>query len=186
MNSWNIAESKSHLELLKKESQLAQKKGLPFMLSSIGIWGLILLVRSLPLEIQTVNLGCFMCSCFLMPLAFLFSKILRVDLFRKTDNPIDKLAFLCTLNQMLYLLIGMWAFRAKPDAMIMLYARVFGAHLLPYGWVYDSKAYTVAAIANTVGSLIIAYTLGTFAMICFVIAVQIAGCIALFAELRKV
>lgn len=131
------------LKELKRDAQEMQKKGLPFMMASVVIWTLILLVRLSHFEITRANLFTFMCSCFLMPLAFLFSKLLKTDIFQKSQNPINKLGFLCTMNQMLYLTIVMWAFNQVPEAMLMLYACVFGAHLLPYGWVYDHKAYAV-------------------------------------------
>lgn len=47
---------------------------------------------------------------------------------------------------MLYLLIVMWVYAAVPEKMIMVYAMVFGAHLLPYSWLYRSKAYMIFAI----------------------------------------
>ena len=186
MNTFNIKESIDHLNLLKKESQVSQKKGLPFMMASVVIWALIIGVRMMDIEIVAKNMLTFVCSCLLMPLAFLFGKIIKVNIFQKMDNPISKLAFLCTLNQMLYLLIVMWAYSQKPEAMLMLYGMVFGAHLLPYGWVYDSKTYTVASIVNTFGSLIVALVWGSIAAAGFVMAVQIIVCIALFAEMRKV
>lgn len=54
--------------------------------------------------------------------------------------------FLFALNQMQYLFIVMWVFTAVPEKMVMVYAIVFGAHLLPYSWLYKSKAYMMFAI----------------------------------------
>lgn len=48
---------------------------------------------------------------------------------------------LVSLNQMLYLLIALWIYAAVPEKMLMVYAMIFGAHLLPYGWLYQSKSY---------------------------------------------
>ena len=120
-----------------------------------------------------------------MPLAFMFSKIVKADIFKKTDNPINKLGFLCTLNQMLYIVIVMWAFSKSPEAMMMLYAMVFGAHLLPYGWVYDSKAYSFAAITETIGALIIFHLFGNVMTAAFMIIMQIVICICLAIDNRK-
>lgn len=186
MNTFNIKENTEHLNILKKEAQLSQKKGLPFMMASVIIWALIIVVRFMDISIVAKNMYTFCCSCFLMPLAFLFGKIIKVEIFAKMDNPIRKLALLCTLNQMLYLTIVMWAYNQKPEAMLMLYGMVFGAHLLPYGWVYDSKSYTIAAIVNTIGSLIVGLVWGSIAAAAFVMTVQIIVCISLFAEMRKV
>ncbi len=173
------------LNELKRDAQEMQKKGLPFMMASVVIWTLILSVRLMNFGIARANLLTFMCSCFLMPLAFMFSKILRADIFKKTANPINKLGFLCTMNQMLYLIIVMWAFSREPEAMLMLYACVFGAHLLPYSWVYDSKAYAVTAVIETIGAVVISTIRGSVAAAIFMTVMQIMLCIVLFTDIRK-
>lgn len=40
----------------------------------------------------------------------------------------------------------MWVFSAVPEKMLMVYTMVFGAHLLPYSWLYKSRTYLVFAI----------------------------------------
>ena len=174
------------LDALKKDAQEMQKKGLPFMMASVVIWTLILIVRLSDIEITRANLYTFMCSCLLMPLAFAFSKILKADIFAKSRNPINKLGFLCTMNQMLYLIIVMWAFSREPEAMLMLYACVFGAHLLPYSWVYDSRAYAAAAVVDTIGALIVSMIWGSVPAVIFMMIMQSLLCIILYTDIRKV
>lgn len=173
------------LNELKAEAQRMQRKGLPFMMASVVIWSLVCLLQWLELGLEKANMFVFMCTCLLLPLAFLFSKLLGADIFQKTDNPINKLAFLCTMNQMLYLLIVMWACSKAPEAMVMLFAMVFGAHLLPYGWAYDSRAYTLVSVLETVGALLIGCILGSRFMTVFMIIMQIVLCCLLYAELRR-
>ena len=115
----------------------------------------------------------------------MFSKILGADIFRKTDNPINKLGFLCTMNQVLYLLIVMWAFSKNPEVMVMLFAMVFGAHLLPYSWVYSSKTYLVMSIVLTLGSLIVCSIFGSVVMCIFVVICQVVTSTLLLIECRK-
>lgn len=57
------------------------------------------------------------------------------------DNPLNELGILFSVNQFLYLLIVMWVYQAVLDKMVMVLSIVFGAHLLPFGWLYNSKAY---------------------------------------------
>ena len=121
-----------NLDELRVDIAKKQKKGLPFICSSVIIWLLILVVVSLKMPIQRQNMLVFCCSCVLMPLAWLAGKLLRVDIFDKS-NALGNLGFLFTLNQFLYILIVMWVFSAAPDRMVMVYAMVFGAHLLPIG-----------------------------------------------------
>ena len=173
------------MDALKKDAIMTQKKGLPFIMASVVIWILIFVLQLGNKGIKATNMLTFMCSCLLMPLAFFFSKIVKADIFQKTDNPINKMGFLCTMNQMLYILIVMWAFSQKPDAMMMLYAMVFGAHLLPFGWLYNSRGYTFASIAETIGALVLTMIFGNAMAAAFMVIMEIVLTVCLFIELRK-
>ena len=89
------------------------------------------------------------------------------------------------MNQMLYLPIAMWACTVSPKAMLMIYAIIFGAHLLPFAWVYDCKAYMVISIIETIGVFFIALIFGNVPAVAFMIAMQIIICICLFVKVRK-
>ena len=89
------------------------------------------------------------------------------------------------MNQVLYLLIVMWAFSQKPDAMFMLFAMVFGAHLLPFSWVYDSKVYMIISLVTTFGSMIISIFTNDICVGIFMIVCQIVMSVLLLAECRK-
>ncbi|MBE7002769.1 MAG: hypothetical protein E7425_00600 [Ruminococcaceae bacterium] len=69
------------------------------------------------------------------------------------ENPLSKPGFLFTMNQLLYITIVMWTCAAKPEAMVMVYAIVFAAHLLPFGWLYRSRAYAVMSVFETLAAL---------------------------------
>ena len=173
------------LDELKHDAQNTQKKGLPFIMASAVLWTLITAVQFLDLNINAKNLCSFMCSCLLIPLALIFSKIIRAEIFRKMINPINKLGFLCTMNQMLYILIAMWAFNRNPESMLMIYAMIFGAHLMPFSWIYDCKPYMIIAIIDTLGALVLGILMGNAAVAGFMIAMQIALCISIFINIRK-
>ena len=113
-----------NLEELRNDITLKQKKGLPFICASVVIWFLIMIVVVLDLPQQQENVLVFCCSCPLMPIAWLIGKLLKVDIFEKS-NPLGNVGFLFTCNQFLYLLIVMWIFSAVPDKMVMVYAMVF-------------------------------------------------------------
>ncbi len=114
------------LDELRNNIAIKQKKGLPFICASIIIWLLILIVILLDLPQNTENLLVFCCSCPLLPISWAIGKILKVDIFDKS-NPLGNVGLLFTCNQFLYLLIVMWVFNAVPDKMVMVYAMVFGA-----------------------------------------------------------
>lgn len=170
---------------LKTEVMKLQKKGLPFMLTSVVIWTAITIVRTLPVDIMTKNLYTFYCTSFLMPGAVIFSLITGAKIFFKFQNPFNKLGLLNTMNQMLYLLIVMWSFSQKPEAMLMLFAMVFGAHLLPFSWLYESKTYLVMSLVTTIGSMLISIFLPEVYVGIFMIVCQIVMSALLLIECKK-
>ena len=110
-------------------------------------------------------------------------RLLKVDIFSK-QNPLGNLGFLFTMNQMLYLLIVMWVYGAVPDKMVMVYAMVFGAHLLPYSWLYKSKAYMIFAIAIPFIALALGLMFNSLIISCSMIAIEIVFVILMFQELK--
>ena len=172
------------LDELRNDIIIKQKKGLPFILTSVVIWLLITVVAALDINIAMKNILVFCCSTPMLPLAWLIGKLIKVDIFSK-QNPLGQLGFIFTLNQMIYLLIVMWVFSAVPEKMIMVYAMVFGAHLFPYSWLYQSKGYTVAAIFIPMISLILGCALnGTTVAVAACIVEIIFACV-LHMELKK-
>ena len=187
-NFKTIAANKSfenNYRALKTEAMKLQKKGLPFMLASVVIWTAVTIVRSLPVDIMTKNLYTFYCPGLLLPCVLIFSLIIGARPFADRKNPFNKLGLINTMNQMLYLLIVMWAFNQKPEAMLMLFAMVFGAHLLPFAWLYESRTYLVTSIVTTIGSMMISIFLPELYVGLFMIVCQVVMSILLLIECRK-
>ena len=154
-------------------------------MASVIIWLVISLIQVTDLTLGEKNLYTFFCSTLLFPLSVLFAGMIHADSFKKSKNPFDKLGLICTMNQMLYLLIVMWAFNEKPEAMMMLYAMVFSAHLLPYGWVYDSPSYKLASVLGTIGALLTALVFGNFVTGLFMVVLELLLTVLLFMEVKK-
>lgn len=172
------------LNALKQNNIRSQRRGLPFIVASVIIWSLIAVIQLLPLDITTKNLYTFFCSPLLMPIAFITSKIIKADIFGNKSNPLNSLGFIFTINQMLYLLIVMWAFSIAPGSMLMIYAMVFSAHLLPFGWLYNSKSYTIISVIATIAALIIGINLGNFILSIFMMSVELILAISLGLQNR--
>ena len=143
-----------NLKELRIDSALKQKKGLHFILASIIIWSLVTILHLTDLPILTKNLYTFFITAPLMPLAFIISKVIHVD-FQNKENPLTNLGVLFSLNQMIYLIIAMWIYPTIPDKMLMVIAIIFGAHLLPYSWLYLSKVYMIMALLIPIVALIV-------------------------------
>ena len=79
----------------------------------------------------------------------------------------------------------MWVFSAVPEKMIMVYAMVFGAHLFPYSWLYQSKGYIVAAISIPMISLILGCVLNGTTVAAAACIIEIVFACVLHMELKK-
>lgn len=171
------------LNELRKDCAKRQKKGLHFILASVVIWALILVTHLTGLNIETKNLITFCCSAVLFPLAWGISKVLKID-FEGKGNPLTKLGILFSLNQLLYILIVMWVFAAVPDKMLMVYAMVFGAHLMPFSWLYDSKSYLVLSIVIPILSLILGLYFPPYVLAAVMVCVEAVFSFLLFRECK--
>lgn len=172
------------LNELIKDCARRQKKGLHFILTSILIWAMICAVHLTDMPIMQKNLITFCCSAVLFPLAWMLSKVLKID-FEGKGNPLTKAGILFSINQMLYILIVMWVYAAVPEKMVMVYAMVFGAHLMPFSWLYDSRSYMVFSIVVPILSLIVGliYPPAVLAALMIVIEAVFSAC--LFQECKK-
>ncbi len=173
------------LNALRKDAAIIQKRGLPFMMASVVLWTAITISRSVMTDINAMNFFTFMVSSFLMPLASIFGKLMKADIYRKSNNPINRLGFLCNINQFLYLPIAMWAYSAHPGSMLLIYAIIFAAHLLPFSWVYDSKIYFYGSVIESVGVILVAYAFGYPVATGFIVIMQIIVCIGLIKDIKK-
>lgn len=173
------------LNALRKDAAIIQKRGLPFMMASVVLWTAITISRIVMTDINAMNFFTFMVSGFLMPLASIFGKLMKADIYRKSNNPINRLGFLCNINQFLYLPIAMWAYSAHPDSMLLIYAIIFAAHLLPFSWVYDSKIYFYGSVIESVGVILVAYAFGYPVATGFIVIMQTIVCIGLIKDIKK-
>lgn len=166
---------------LKKQNIAAQKRGIHFLLTAVIIFIMILVIQILPFSLMKKNLLTFCAAAPMMPIAYGISRVLHID-FQNKGNPFSSLGLFFTLNQMMYLLIPMWALNGAPEQMLMFYLLIFGAHLLPYGWLYNSKSY----IAFSIVILAAVFILGLFGnrilMAGAVLLIQIAFCISIIKE----
>ncbi|MBK1810754.1 hypothetical protein JHL18_08900 [Clostridium sp. YIM B02505] len=174
-----------NLEALRLDCAIKQKKGLHFILASIIIWCAVLIIHLTALPILTKNLFTFCATAPLMPIAFFITKIIKVD-FQNKENPLTNLGVLFSANQMLYLLIAMWVYPTVPEKMLMVIAMIFGAHLLPYGWLYKSKSYMVVATLVPILSLIVGINFKPYILASMMILIEIIFSVCLILENKKI
>lgn len=174
-----------NVEELRLNCALKQKKGLHFILASIIIWFGILIIHLTSLPMLTKNLFTFCFTAPLMPLSFFISKIINVD-FQNKENPLTNLGIIFSANQILYLLIAMWIYPTIPEKMLMVIAIIFGAHLLPYGWLYKSKSYMIFSILITILSFIVGLIWQPFIIALMMLIIEILFSICLLYENKQI
>jgi hypothetical protein len=174
-----------NLEELRMNCAIKQKKGLHFITASIIIWCAVLIIHLTSLPVLTKNLLTFCATAPLVPLAFIISKIIKVD-FQNKENPLTNLGILFSVNQILYLLIAVWVYPTLPDKMLMIIAMIFGAHLLPYSWLYKSGTYMAFAVLIPILSLIIGTNFEPYILAAAMAVTETVFSICLIAENRKI
>lgn len=147
-------EMEEAINYMRRDSAVKNKRGIAFIGASIAVWLGVLLIQLMDLPIEVRNLYSWFAVSLLMPLALMLTKALGIKMQNK-ENPLNKAGMLFTMNQILYICIVCWVYAAVPERMIMVLAMVFGGHLLPFAWLYCSKAYAVSAVIVVIGSLIL-------------------------------
>lgn len=173
------------LDELRTDCAIKQKKGLHIIIASVVIWAAVLCVHLTDLPLLTKNLVTFCCTAPLLPLSFFISKIIKVD-FQNKNNPLTKLGVLFSINQILYLLIAMWIYPTIPEKMLMVIAIIFGAHLMPYSWLYKSKSYFILSIVIPIIALIVGLKFETFVLAIVMIGFEVLFSILLVIEVKKI
>lgn len=128
-----------------------------------------------------ITLFTFCCTAPLLLLAYLVSKIIKVD-FQNKENPLTSLGIVFSINQILYLLITMWIYPTIPEKMLMVIIMIFGAHLLPYGWLYQSKSYVSFSILIPIFALIVGLNFEAYVLAIIMIMLEIIFSIFLIFE----
>ncbi len=173
-----------NLDEMRLDSAIKQKKGLHFIMASVIIWLGVLIIHQTALPILSKNLLTFCVTAPLVPLAYMISKLIKVD-FSNKDNPLTNLGILFSFNQIIYLLIAMWIYNAVPEKMVMVLAMIFGAHLLPYGWLYKSKSYMVLSGIIPIVSLIVGLNFAPQMVAGLMVGIEVLFCLFLTLEVKK-
>ena len=173
------------LEYMRKDTAYKNRKGIAFIGASVVIWLVILCIHLQDIPVEVKNLYTWFSSALLMPVAYWITRSLGIKL-KNEDNPLNNVGMLFTMNQVLYLNIVCWVYTAVPEKMLMVFAMVFGAHLLPFGWLYQSRSYTIASIVITISALIIGCSAPSWLLAAFMLAFEVIFVVCLWAENCKV
>ena len=69
--------------------------------------------------------------------------------------------------------------------MLMVYAMIFGAHMMPFSWLYRSRTYLVMSILIPVVALVLGVLLPRFVLAIFMVVVEVVFACCLHQECKK-
>lgn len=146
----------SELVKLKLDIQLQAKNGIDFIFAATITWfGIFLIWKFVQYSAYDKSVFTFMFGAILIPLALVFSKLLKTK-WKIENNPLQPLGLWLNFAQLIYFPFLIFILIKYPDYFIMAYAIITGAHLFPYAWFYDEIGYAVSAVIISVGSMLIA------------------------------
>ena len=69
--------------------------------------------------------------------------------------------------------------------MLMVYAMIFGAHLMPFSWLYQSKSYLVLSIVIPILSLIVGLFFPPYVLAIIMMVIEALFSVCLHLEVKK-
>ena len=161
---------KLHLEL-----SIKAKNGLDFIMAATVIWLAITYVWTLGYSSYDKSVLTFIVGGLMLPLALLFSKILKTEWTIK-NNPLQPLGLWLNFAQLFYFPFLVFVLIKTPDYFVMVYVIITGAHFFPYAWYFKAIPYAIMAGVISLGSLLIGlmvpgdiYIVPLFASGCFLL-----------------
>ncbi|MFK7770564.1 MAG: hypothetical protein AB8F94_00440 [Saprospiraceae bacterium] len=150
--------SKLDLDNLRLELSLKAKNGINFIIAASIIWLMIGYIWTLSYTSYDKSVLTFIVGGLMLPLAFLFSKILKTSWTIK-DNPLQPLGLWLNVAQLFYFPFLIFILIKYPDYFVMTYAMITGAHFFPYAWFYNEIVFAIMAGVISVGALLLALKL---------------------------
>ena len=146
------------LDELRNGLSVKSKNGIDFTLAASIIWFVIVFLWRLEFKPYDKAIFVFIAGGPLLPLAFLFSKLLKTN-WKIKDNPLQPLGLWLNFAQLFYFPFLVFTMIKIPDYFIMTYAIITGGHLFPYAWFYRTKWYAIFAGIIVLGSLFLGLSL---------------------------
>jgi hypothetical protein len=144
---------------LRLELSVKAKNGLDFLLAASVVWTAIAFIWMLPHSPAQKAFITFFVGAATLPLAWLFSKVLRTS-WSLPHNPLQPLGLWLNFAQMFYFPFLLFVYSKHPSYFIMTYGIITGAHFFPYAWFYNARPFAIMAGIIPVGCLVLGLRLG--------------------------
>jgi len=114
------------LDELRNELSVKAKNGIDFTLAASIIWLVIVFLWRLDFKPYDKSIFVFIAGGPLLPMAFLFSKILKTN-WKNKDNPLQPLGLWLNIAQIFYFPFLIFILIMMPEYFIMTFAIITGA-----------------------------------------------------------
>ena len=118
--------------------------GLAFILAGALLWTGLGVVGLMGAEPRNAALVYLWATGGVFPLAWLLGRVLGHDVLTRA-NPLGVLGAYLSGLQVLFFPVLLWAYLHQPSVVPWFLGTLTGAHFLPFGWLYGSRAYLVGA-----------------------------------------
>lgn len=149
----NLAETRNELSI-------RGKNGIGFLLSGLVIWIIITVVFTLPIGVYEKSIFMLFSTGLMFPVSIGLSRVIRAD-WKLEGNSLGTLGMYLNLAQIMYFPLLFWAIGNSPEEAVMFFAIITGAHFFPYGWFYQSKAYSIMSPIISLAIMFIGWNIGT-------------------------
>jgi len=123
----------------RRRMSRATMKGIGMPIAGMLYWiGVAFLLRALPMKAALV--WCFILTGPVFPVGYALTRVFGGDLFAKSTT-LTPIGVQLAALQLFYWPIIVVVFRNAPEWTPFTLAVLFGSHFLPYGWMYESRAY---------------------------------------------
>ncbi len=147
-----------NLDKLRIELSVKSKNGIDFTMAAGIIWLFIAFLWTLSFKPYDKAIFVFIAGGPLLPLAFLFSKLLKTN-WKIKDNPLQSLGLWLNFAQLFYFPFLIFTMIKMPDYFIMVYAIITGGHFFPYSWFYKTIWYAIFGGIIVLGVLLLGLNL---------------------------
>lgn len=143
---------------LRLELSVRAKNGIDFITSATIVWLILGYVWTLPTSAYNRSVLTFIAGSITIPLAFALSKLYGTH-WKTPGNPLEPLGLWLNFAQLFYFPMLVFVLLTGPEAFVMTYAIITGAHFFPYAWYYHSRPYAIMAGVIAVGAMLLGLTL---------------------------
>jgi hypothetical protein len=147
-----------NLSELRNELSTKSKNGIDFTLAASIIWLIIAYLWTLKFNSYDKSIFVFIAGAPLLPMAFLFSKLLKTS-WKINENPLQPLGLWLNFAQLFYFPFLVLTMIKMPDYFIIVYAIITGGHFFPYAWFYKTNWYAIFAGIIVMGVLLLGLSL---------------------------